>query len=266
MRVGFSALSAFILAVSAAHAYEPVTALDDPFAIPSSLTLSESILNCPGSESFLRGTTALVARSVPFGVDELAVVTGAAARGFGRFGASVSFSGSGFDLYGDDTEKTGCSLLIGGGFSAGVRLTRYGMRMKGYGNASAWSTDAGAVWHPGELVWLAASVEDVAGAELGESHEPVDGRIRANAAWTAARGTVLFVEMVKVRRFDPSTSAGFMMELSPNFLAGAAAGTEPDRIDFLAAVTVRSARCSYRGSFHRELGFSHGFSLGWGGK
>ncbi len=265
MRVGLTALALLILVMSSARAYEPVTALDDAFAIPSPMTLPESILNHPGVEPFLRGTTALIARSVPFGVNELAVVTGTAARRFGRFGASVSFSGTGFDLYGDDTEKAGCSLLVGRGFSLGARLTRYGMRIKGFGNASAWSADAGVVWHPKHMVYIAGSVEDITGARLGESREPIDGRVHASASWTVVQDVVLFVETVKVRRFDPSTSAGFMVEPAPHFLVGAAGGTEPDRIDFLAAVAVRGARFSYRGSFHRELGYSHGFSMGWGG-
>jgi len=265
MRVIVAAFACLVLAASSARAFEPVTALDDAFAIPSSLTILESVHNHPGSEPFLKGTTALIARSVPFGVDELAVVTGTAARRFGRFGASVSFSGTGFDLYGDDAEKGGISMLVGRGFSTGVRLTRYDMRIKGFGNASAWSADAGVVWHPGEKVWLAASVEDIAGARLGESREPIDGRVRASASWTVAPGAVLFIETVRVRRFDPSTSAGFMVEPTPYFLVGAAGGSEPDRIDFLGAVAVRGARFSYRGSFHRELGFSHGFSMGWGG-
>jgi len=108
-------------------------------------------------------------------------------------------------------------------------------------------------------------VEDIAGAQLGEAREPVDGHVRVSIAWMARPGAAIFVETAKVRRFDPSTSAGFIMEPIARFLVGAAASTEPDRIDFLAAFIIRHARCSYRGSFHRELGFSHGFSLGWEG-
>jgi len=56
-----------------------------------------------------------------------------------------------------------------------------------------------------------------------------------------------------------------MVAAASAVLLGAAAGTGPERIEYLAAVTVRGTRFSYRGTFHRELGFSHGFSLGWGG-
>ena len=245
--------------------FEPVTALDDAFAIPSPTSLAEGALHYPGSESLLRGTFFVLARSVPFGVEDLAVSTVSAGGRFGGFGVSLSYSGAGFDLYGDEQEKAGCSLPLGGGLSAGARLTRTAVRFKGFGEAAAWSADIGTVWHPAAAIYAAASFENITGARFGESREPIEGRARASFAWAPSREAVMFASMAKVRRFEPSVSAGCTVEAARAVLLGAAAGTEPERIDFLAAVTVRGARFSYRGSFHRELGFSHGFSLGWGG-
>ena len=259
---------AFVLAAlmpASAHSFEPLSALDDAFAIPSPRSLAEGVLHYPGSESLLRGTFVVLARSVPFGVEDLAVSTVSAGGCLGGVGVSLSYSGSGFDLYGDEQEKAGCSLLLGGGLSAGARLTRNAVRFKGFGEASAWSADIGAVWHHASAVYIGASLEDIARAKLGESREPLDGCARASFAWAPVGGAALFASVTKVRRFDPSVSAGCMIEASSALLLGAAAGNEPDRIDFLAVVTVRGARFSYRGSFHRDLGFSHGFSLGWGG-
>ena len=250
---------------ASARSFEPVSALDDAFAIPSPSSLAEGVLNYPGSESFLRGTFIVLARSVPFDMEDLAVSTVAAGGRFGAVGASLSYSGAGFDLYGDEQEKAGCSVSLGGGLSAGARLTRTAVRIKGFGEASAWSADLGAVWRPASAVYIGASLEDIARARLGESREPLEGRTRVSFAWAPTGEATLFASMTKGRRFEPSVSAGCTVEMSHALLVGAAAGTEPERIDFIAAVTVRGARFSYRGSFHRELGFSHGFSLTWGG-
>lgn len=259
---------AFVLAAlmpASAHSFEPLSALDDAFAIPSPRSLAEGVLHYPGSESLFRRPFVVLARSVPFGVEDLAVSTVAAGGQFGGVGLSFSFSGAGFDLYGDEQEKAGCSVPLGGGLFAGARLTRTAVRMKGFGDASTWSADLGAVWRPVAAVYAAASIGDIAGARLGESREPLDEHARVSLAWSPSGAATLFSSVTKVRRFDPSVSAGCTVEVSRILLLGAAAGTEPERIDFLASVTVGGARFSYRGSFHRELGFSHGFSVAWGG-
>jgi hypothetical protein len=256
---------ALLLIPASAWSFEPVTALDDPFAAPIPSCMAEGTATYPGSESLIHGPFAAIARSVPFGVDELAVTTAAAGGAFGGIGVFLGYSGTGFDLYGDECEKAGFSLPVGGGLAVGARLTRNAVRIKGFGEASAWSTDFGAVWRPSTKITAAASFENASGSRLGESKEPIDGRSRAFLAWSPSNAATLFCSVVNVRRFDPSASFGCTVEASRSLLIGAAAGNEPDRIDLLAAVSVRNVRFSWRGSFHRELGLSHGFSLAWGG-
>jgi hypothetical protein len=264
MRVGVFALALWTLLPSTARPYETVTALDDAFSIPSTVTPEEGVMHFPGSESLLRGAFVTVARSVPFGVEELAVSTVAAGARFGAAGVSFSYSGSGFDLFGDEREMAGCSLSLGGGLSAGARLTRTAVRMKGFGDGEAWNTDLGAVWCPAGSVCLGGSLENAAKTGLGDSHEPLERRGQVSLAWAQSDTATLFASMAKEGRFDPSASAGCTMEVSHILRLGAAAGSGPQRFEFLAAITGYRVRFSYRGSFHRDLGFSHGFSVMWG--
>lgn len=265
-RVVFTPLAAilFLFAIPVS-ALEPVTALDDGFALPSAGTMTEAALSWPGSEAFAAGSFALLAWTAPFGVRDLAVTTAAAGSRIGNAGVFLSYSGTGFDLYSDDTEKIGVSWALSRRLAAGARLTRTALRIEGYGNAAAWSADAGVVFRPSDAVALAVSVEDLAGAELGSSREPVDGRSRVGASWRIPGSFTLLASVTKVRRFDPSLSAGVLAEITPSFTAGVLGAGEPDRIEFLAALDLQRLRFSYRGSFHRDLGFTHGFSLGWGG-
>jgi hypothetical protein len=260
----FIPLAAFLFPFfSSSYALEPISALDDGFAMPSFFTLAEAAYAWPGSEALSGGPFALLAWSAPFGVQDLAVTTAAAGGRFGRTGIFLSWSGTDFDLYGDDQEKIGISYLFAPKLAAGVRATRNALRIAGFGSASTWSGDAGLVYRPGEALTLAASVEDLAGAELGDSREPLDGRARVGLSWRIPGTATLLASMTKVRRFDPSFSAGILAEVAPAFLAGVLGANEPDRVEFLGALKVRSLRFSYRGSFHRDLGFTHGFSLGW---
>ncbi len=263
-RTSSAFLFLFLALAPAASALEPVTALDDGFALPSAATMPEAALSYPGSEAFIRGPFAALAWSAPYGVGDLAVTTVAAGARTGNAGVFLAYSGTGFDLYSDDQERIGVSLPVGNRLAAGARITRNALHIKGFGADAVWSADLGAVFHPVEDVFLAASVEDLAGARLGESEEPLDGRSRLAASWRIPGAATLLASVTKVRRFDPSLSAGVLMELSPSLLAGVLGASEPDRIEFLAAITVKGIRSSYRGSFHRDLGFTHGFSLGWG--
>ena len=77
-----------------ASAFEPVSALDDGFAVPSNGTMTDASLFYPGAESYIRGSFASGAWSLPYGIDELAVTTGPAGIGTGKAGLSLSFSGS----------------------------------------------------------------------------------------------------------------------------------------------------------------------------
>ncbi|MBN1291743.1 MAG: hypothetical protein JXB48_07875 [Candidatus Latescibacteria bacterium] len=244
-----------------ASALEPVTALDDGFAVPSTSGLTEASLHFPGTESYIDGVFGTVAWSRPFGVDDLSITTFHAGAGFGKAGVSVSFSGSGFDLYGDEQEKLGFSYAFFKEISCGVRLTRSAMRIRGYGDASALSADFGVVFHPIESLYIAGSVEEINGSELGDSRESIDGHTRLSAAWKVHQDVILIGGFSKVRRFDPSFSGGFTVEVYPSLTIGAIGGNEPGRMEFLGALTVRGFVCSYRGMYHRDLGMSHGFSL-----
>ncbi len=247
-----------------AVAWEPVSALDDGFAIPSSGCMAESGYSWPGSESLAGKPYAVLAWKEPFGMEELAITTVHAGATAGRAGASVSFTSSGFDLYGDEQEKLGLSYLLHGGLSAGVRITRSAMRIKGFGDAAAFSSDAGLIYQPVNALTLAISVEDLSGAKLGDSHEPLDGAARFSAAWKVLDGFSILGSMKKVRRFDTSFSVGFISNVAGPLTVGACGGTEPDRIDFLAGLTLGNLRFAYRGSWHPDLGMTHGGSLVWG--
>jgi hypothetical protein len=255
---------AVFISAKTALAWEPVSALDDGFAIPSPGMLAESGMSFPGCESLIRSPYAVMAWQEPFGMRDLAVTTVHAGASAGNAAASISFSGSGFDLYGDEQEKFGLSYLLHDGLSAGIRITRSAMRIKNFGDSSAFGADAGLVCQPFKTVVLAVSVEDLFGATMGDSREPLDGAQRFSAAWNALEGFTVLGSMRNVRRFGTSFSAGFVTDVAGPLTIGACGGTEPDRIDFLAAVTLGGLRFAYWGSWHRDLGMSHGGSLVWG--
>ena len=264
MRTAFAAVIVFLCAGNAI-ALETVTAFDSALNVPSAGNLAEPSMLYPGAESFAGGGFAAVGWSVPFGVEDLAVTSFHGGRGFGRAGVSFSLNASGFDLYGEDQEKLGLSFVPLENLSAGVRITRNAMRIKGFGQASAVGADLGVVYHPFETVYVSASVEDVAGAQLGESREPVDGQRRCSVSWLASEQIMFLCAVSKVRRYDPSFSAGFTASILRVLSVGAAGGNEPDRFDFLGTVTAAGMRFSYRGSHHRDLGMTHGFSICWTG-
>ena len=260
------AITFFLLVSNYADAFEPVNAFDDGFAIPAEVSMTEAASSYPGTESYINGCFVSGAWNVPYGVEELGITTGQAGLKAGKVGLSVSYSGSGFELYGDDQEKLGISFALLDGVSAGIRLIRNAMRIKGFGHAAAWSSDAGIVFHPLDSVFIGCAFEDIFGAELGETHEPLDGRFRFAVSWRIPADVTFLVSATKVRRFDPSVSAGFIAELGSILSIGVIGANEPDRFEFLCGVKKVGAVFSYRGSYHRDLGMSHGFSISWSGE
>lgn len=258
-------LSLMLCAVPTLHAFEPVTALDDGFASPGASSSIESAMTFPGVEPFIGRPYAALAWQEPFGMRELAITTTHAGIGFGRFGVSAAFSGSGFDLYGDEIIKAGLAYAPVEHLGIGFRISRTAVRISGFGNASAVSIDAGVVYRPFETVWFALAAENLSGAELGESHEPLDGALRCTASWSAIDRVNLITGVCDTPRFDPSFHGGFTVAVAPQLTVGALGDNEPDRIEMLAAITLGGLRFAWRGSYHRDLGMSHGCSLIWGG-
>ena len=56
----------------------------------------------------------------------------------------------------------------------------------------------------------------------------------------------------------------FSAELLDVLTIGVIGTNEPDRLEFLCGVQVKGTVFSYRGSYHRDLNMSHGFSINWG--
>ncbi len=254
----------FAVLSSPADALEPVSALEDLFTFPSTLTAREAAYCYPGMTAISSGAFALAACNTPFGLGDLATSTALAGARFGNAGIMAAFSGSGFDLYGEEHARLGLSYVFLDKISPGIRINRNAMRIKGFGNADTFSADIGLVCRPHERLFAALSCENVGGAELGESCEKLDGRARAAVSWLSPADVTLFASASKVRRFDTDIAAGFLAELTSAFSLGAAAASEPERIEYLCGITIRRLRFSYRGSYHGELGATHGFSLQWG--
>ena len=255
-------LAFFLSFAGESYSLEPLTALDDGFSLPAAGSLEEASLLFPGSESFIGGPYALLGYTAPFGMEDLAVSTFIAGVRAGKAGISLSWNGSGGDLYGDEQEKLGVSYPLLKCLSIGARLSRSAMRIRGFGGASALSGDAGMVFHPAEEIFLAVSWENATGARLGESKEPLDGRTRAAASWNLPGAVTLIASLTKVRRFDPSFSGGCFMKVWDSLTVGVLGANAPNRMEFLASLLVKGLKFSYRGSYQGDLGFSHGFSVG----
>ena len=254
-----------VLAPIPVAALEPLNALDDAFSMPLPGRHSDGVALYPGAETGAHGPFAVAGRMAPFGMDELSVATGIAGYGSGSLGMSAQFSGSGFDLYGEESARLGAAWRPVSWLSAGARVSRSAMRIDGFGSAACWSGDMGVVISPRADLVLAGAVEDVFGAELGESKEPLDGRSRFSAAWGPPGPVTLLGSVSKVRRFDASLTGGFMADIADALTIGAAACSEPDRYEFLCGVKVRGLRISWRGNWHPALGMSQGVSAAWYG-
>jgi hypothetical protein len=256
----------FLSLAGKSYSLEPLTALDDGFSLPADGSMEESSLFFPGSELFIGKPFALIGYSTPFGMEDLAVSTFIAGAQAGRIGFSISWNGSGGDLYGDEQEKLGFSYSLLKSISLGARLSRSAMRIRGFGNASTFSADAGLIIHPVESFYLAVSMENATGARLGESKEPLDGRTRAAASWSLPGAVTLIGSLTKVCRFDPSFSGGCVMKVWDSLSVGVLGANAPNRMEFLSSLLVKGMKFSYRGSYQGDLGFTHGVSVGWSGK
>jgi hypothetical protein len=263
MRIIFL-LPLFIFFTGKVLCLEPVTALDDGFSIPYSGSMGEASFNFPGSESLVDGPYALLGYAAPFGLEDLAVSTFIVGARSGKTGISLSWNGTGGDLYHDEQEKIGISYSVLKSLHMGVRLTRNAMRIKGFGEASAWSGDVGVIFHPSEPLYFAFLREDVAGAVLGESKEPLDGRSRAVASWSLPGEITMIASVTKVRRFAPSLSGGCILGIWEVLDVGISGANEPGRIEFFSSIMVKNLKFSYRGSFQGDLGSSHGVSVSFG--
>ena len=264
-RLLLSIITLVLGGASFVHGWEPVTALDDGFAVPAPESLAESAAAFPGAESFISRPYAVLAWQVPFEIEELAITTLHAGAACGKAVVSLTVATSGFDLWGEEQGKLGVSYRFWDGFSAGVRISRTAIRIEGFGSAAGFSTDAGIVYRPGKDFFVAVSAENITGTTLGDSREPIDGARRLSASWRLADSFTLIGSVRDTERFERSVTAGFTTTVAGPLTIGAVGGTEPDRFEFLTALSLGTFRFTYRGGWHPELGMSHGCSLVWDG-
>jgi len=262
MKVVYAVITAVMLLVPDSVALEPADAFEDGFTAHAPATGAAALYAYPGTEALTGGVTAGVGWREPFGMNELAVTTVAVGAGFGRgFGVSAAYTGTGFDLYGEDQEKVGVAWAPLPWIGAGVRAVRTAMRIDGFVNASVWSVDAGMVARPVDTLVLSCAVENAGDAELGASKEPLDGKTRAGVTWLPSDDTSLFVAVADTRRYRASATAGALAGLYDILTVGVCGSNNPGRISFLCGVTVMSTVFSYRSEYHRELGMTHGFTI-----
>jgi len=262
MKVVYVVIAAVMLLVPDAAALEPVDAFEDGFAVHAPATAVAALYAYPGTEALTEGVTAGVGWREPFGINELAVTTVAVGAGIGRgFGVSATYTGTGFNLYGEDQEKIGLAWAFFPRIGIGVRTVRTAMRIDGFGNASAWSFDMGVVARPVDTLVLSCAVENAGDAELGASKEPLDGKTRAGVTWLPSDDTTLFVTFADTRRHQASTAVGALADIYGILAVGVCGSNNPGRISFLCGVNVIDTVFSYRGEYHRELGMTHGFTI-----
>ncbi|GEM_PF-394335 len=219
----------------------------------------------PASLGLLNGSGVSASASRPFGLRRLDRTALAADWMFEDMvlGGALSLSGDG--SYSECILNTSAAWKASPGLVLGLGASLRDLQISGYGRASGFSADAGAVWSPTAGIYSAISLRSFLRSSLGESGDPAAPKVlefavgavpidRIRIALGIGRQEGLGPEFSVMTSFIPTDA----ISLSAGLL------TDPARFWATLTVSISSLDLAYGYGEHSTLPGSHFISLCYG--
>ncbi|MET0393116.1 MAG: hypothetical protein ABW019_08230 [Chitinophagaceae bacterium] len=210
----------------------------------------------------LKSTTAGVYGERRFLLAALSSYTAAAAlpTSSGNFGLKAGYHGSG--LYNETQLGLAYARGLGKRVDAGVQFNYNGIRMAGYGNASAISFEAGAVLHLSDLLHAGIHVNNPVGGKFGKAQqEKLPAIYTAGIGYEASELFFISMEVVKEEDQPVTVNAGMQYTFLRVLLARAGVSTGVSSAWLGVGLLWKTFRLDVTASYHPQLGITPGLLL-----
>lgn len=257
----FTGLSSFH--VQAQVLIRPVTAAYTGMGAYSALHVDAfSFTANQASLARLKNITAGVYGERRFMLNELNYYSGAFVlpTSSGNFGMKANYAG--FTDYNETLFGLAYARNLGKKVDIGVQFNYNGIRIAGYGDASAISFEAGAILHLSEKLHTGIQVTNPVGGKFGKLREEKLPSIYSFGAGYDASDKFFISAAIEKEEDQPvNVIAGFQYKFIPQLMVRAGVSTATSSLWAGAGITLKSFRLDITAGYHPQLGVTPGLLL-----
>ena len=178
----------------------------------------------------------------------------------GDFGLKAAYSG--FSEYNETQIGLAYARNLGSKMDVGVQFNYNGIRIAGYGNASAISFELGSVFHISDKLHTGFHINNPVGGKFGkDQQEKLPSVYTVGFGYDASEKFCFSAEVIKEEDQPVNVNAGLQYKFIPQLLARAGISSATSSLWFGLGLSFKSFRLDVTTSYHPQLGLSPGLLL-----
>ena len=178
----------------------------------------------------------------------------------GNFGLKTYYSG--FSDYNETQLGLAYARKLGNKAGIGVQFNYNAISIAGYGNASAVSFEAGALFHITERLHTGFHINNPVGGKFGkEQSEKMPSVYTVGFGYDASEKFLFSVEIIKEEDQPVNTEAGIQYKFIPQLLVRAGISSATSSAWIGMGLFLKSFRLDVTTSYHPQLGITPGLLL-----
>jgi hypothetical protein len=178
----------------------------------------------------------------------------------GNFGLKTNYYG--FSDYNETQLGFAYGRNLGNKIDIGAQFNYHGIRIAGYGSASAISFELGAIMHVSDKLHAGVHVANPAGGKFGkDQQEKLSSVYTIGLGYDASEKFFISVEIEKEEDQPVNVNAGMQYKFLPQLLARIGMSTATSSAWFGLGLNIKSFRIDVTTSYHPQLGITPGLML-----
>jgi hypothetical protein len=183
----------------------------------------------------------------------------------GNFGLKTNYAG--FSDYNETQIGLAYGRKLGTKVDVGVQFNYNSIRTAGYGNSSAISFEAGAIFHLTEKLHSGVSINNPVGGKFGaDKQEKLPAVYAVGVGYDASEKFLISLEIQKEEDQPVNVNAGIQYKPVPQLLIRTGIASATSSVWGGAGLVLKSFRIDVTAAFHPQLGVTPGLMLVFAGK
>lgn len=183
----------------------------------------------------------------------------------GNFGFKANYSG--FTDYNETELGLAYGRKLGSKIDIGAQFNYHGIRISGYGNASAISFELGTIFHITERLHAGVHANNPVGGKFGkDQQEKLSSVYSFGFGYDASEKFLVSAEIEKEEDRPVNVNAGMQYKFLPQLMARVGVSSATSSAWLGVVLTLKSFRLDITAGYHPQLGITPGLLLLFNGK
>lgn len=183
----------------------------------------------------------------------------------GNFGLKANYSG--FTDYNESQLGLAYGRKLGSKVDIGAQFNYHGIKISGYGNASAISFELGTIFHITERLHAGIHTSNPVGGKFGkDQQEKLSSVYSFGFGYDASEKFLVGAEIEKEEDRPVNVNAGMQYKFLPQLMARVGVSSATSSAWLGVGLTLKSFRVDITAGYHPQLGITPGLLLLFNGK